>query len=139
MRGEVDAGVIIHETRFTFMHLGLQELCDLGMMWEEKYRTPLPLGGIAAHRNLAPDLLESIIKSLQESLISAWLDPHASSDYVMQWSQEKDPKVAAQHISTYVTQETWQLSPKGISSIDTLLKLARERGLMPSCSLPWMA
>ncbi len=137
--GEVDAGVIIHETRFTFVGLGLYELADLGALWEEKYQIPLPLGGLAVQRNLAPDLLQNIIQTLQESLLSAWLDPQASANYVLKWSQEKDPRVVGQHIATYVTQETFRLSPQGVSSIDTLLRMGRESGHMPPCAFPWMA
>ena len=136
---KADAGIIIHETRFTFQSLGLAELADLGTLWEKTYNSPLPLGGIAVHRNLNSPSLQNIIKALQESLLCAWLDPQASASYAMERSLEKDPKVVGQHISTYVTQETFQLSSVGISAVDALLKLSREKGLMPLCSLPWMA
>lgn len=137
--GQVDAGVIIHETRFTFQNLGLEEIADLGQLWEVKYKMPLPLGGIAMRRDLSQDTQQGWIKALQESLLFAWLNPQASANYVLKFSQEKNPKVVGQHISTYVTQETFQLSSEGISSIDTFLKLAREKGQIPAHPLPWLA
>lgn len=138
-RGEVDAGVIIHETRFTYQNLGLKEVVDLGELWTERYHSPLPLGGIAARRDLSQDTLQGMIQALRESLLCAWMDPQGASKYVLELSQEKDPKVVGQHISTYVTQETFQLSNEGISSIDTMLKLSREQNLIPPCNQPWMA
>ena len=134
--GEVDAGLIIHETRFTFEKMGFKQIVDLGEFWERKYNLLLPLGGIVAKRELGEEVLEEITNAIQASLNWAWEiqgKDKAFLDYVLQHSQEKEPKVVQQHIDLYVNQESLALSDCGVKSIEKLLSLARGKGLLPDC------
>jgi 1,4-dihydroxy-6-naphthoate synthase len=120
MSGRVDAGVIIHETRFTH---AFNEIGDFGRLWKERYDLPLPLGGIAIERG-SPHKVE-VISALRESLDYAWQNPEDSLSFVLQHAISKDEKVAKQHISLYVNQETYALSSKGQKAVDLLLQLCQ--------------
>jgi len=119
---QVDAGVIIHENRFTFEKKGLVENADLGKMWQQKTKMPLPLGGIAIKKSLEKS--EMIQKALFDSIQFAIKNPEKTIEFVLKLSQEKNRDIVEKHIKTYVTKETEILSQKGIKAIDHFLSLA---------------
>jgi 1,4-dihydroxy-6-naphthoate synthase len=126
--GRIDAGLVIHEARFTYQNYGLTMLADMGNWWEEDTGLPIPLGAIIARRSLD---LESITKWIQESVEYAWKNPEASKDYVMQHASELSPEVAQSHIQLYVNDFTADLGDKGFEAITTLLNRAGEEGIVP--------
>jgi len=95
LRGEVDCGLLIHEGRFTYEGKGLTLVADLGTVWEERMRCPLPLAAIAIRRDLAPRLAPAVDESLRASVDYALAHPDASRDYVAAHAQEMDPDVMA--------------------------------------------
>lgn len=115
--GIVDAGVIIHESRFTFAQEGFVEIADLGELWHEKTQLPLPLGCLVAR----PEIAEEATEILRRSLAYARAYPEASHDFILQHAQDQDLSVIAQHIALYVNEETQQLSEQGRAAIATLL------------------
>lgn len=115
----VDAGVIIHETRFTFQDRGFVEVADLGGVWEERYRLPLPLGGIVAKRQLGQKILSQCAAALRRSLEAG--DSRECREYILRHSREKDASIVQQHIATYVGEETRALSRVGEAAIRQLL------------------
>lgn len=119
--GQVDCGLIIHETRFTLSKERLIEICDLGLMWERDTHLPLPLGGLVAKRSLGSDTLSQIISCLQSSLRYARQNQEASRAYILQHSREKDWDVARAHIDLYVNEDTEQISSRGREAIALLL------------------
>lgn len=123
LREQVDAAVVIHETRFCFEEQGLVEVADLGELWRRHYQAPVPLGCIAVHRDLGETVVDSITKSLTRSLRYAWKNPTASHQFVMEHAQEMDPEIARQHIALYVNQESECLSPAAVHGIERLLSL----------------
>jgi 1,4-dihydroxy-6-naphthoate synthase len=131
LKGEADVGLIIHETRFVFQEMGLIELADLGSLLSERYRIPIPLGLIAARRDLSSSILEEVISSIEQSVRFALSNPTSSRAYILTHSQEKDAQVIDQHIATYVNQETVRMSKQGIESVKTFFALAIERGILP--------
>ena len=86
----VDAGLLIHETRFTFSQSGLLELCDLGTRFYEAYGLPVPLGVVAVHRSLPESIVDQIIQAIRASLEFAHKHPASSLDFVLKMSQEKE-------------------------------------------------
>lgn len=120
--GSADCGVIIHETRFTFQKAGFIEIADLGSLWDQIHRTPLPLGGLAIRRNLSDCQKKQITQSLKDSLSYARQYPDESIDFILSLSQEKEQNIVDRHIQTYVNQETEILSEEGIFAIGALLK-----------------
>ena len=134
----VDAGLIIHETRFTFNRDGFHEVVDLGELWEQNYSLPLPLGGIIAKRSLGQEILNDITHALQASLEHALEDPKTAQKYILEHSIEKDPEVVKRHIDLYVNEETRHLSSEGCAAIEKLFELGRKQNLLPPYSDGWL-
>lgn len=125
-REEVDCGLIIHESRFTYQNRGFVEIVDLGELWHTKKQLPLPLGGLALLRTLPETQKRTILQNLQKSM--HFSDNHRVSliDYLLQYAQEKDPEVVFKHIDLYVTDETRNLTAEGIRAIESLIGTPRE-------------
>lgn len=130
--GSIDAGLVIHEARFTYQNYGLQLLADLGNWWEQETGLPIPLGAIIARRNLD---LQAIISWIQQSVQYAWNHPEASSEYVMSHAQEMSPEVTKAHINLYVNEYSFNLGDDGYKAIYTLLNRAAEAGVVPRINL----
>ena len=123
LRGTVDAGVIIHENRFTYMQKGLQKLMDLGEFWETKTGCPIPLGAIVASSKLAADLRDKISRLIRKSVEYAWGSYPALPEFVKQHASEMDEEVMHKHIQLYVNQYTVSLGEDGMKAVDTFLRL----------------
>ncbi|MFZ0472558.1 MAG: 1,4-dihydroxy-6-naphthoate synthase, partial [Bacteroidales bacterium] len=102
MSGEADAGLIIHETRFTYLSLGLQKVADTGEYWEKMTGLPVPLGGIVVNRSVSEDIAGKVSRSIRRSIEYARADPSASVDFIRRHAREIDSKVTKDHISLYV-------------------------------------
>ncbi|AJY76743.1 1,4-dihydroxy-6-naphthoate synthase [Paenibacillus beijingensis] len=126
--GSIDAGLVIHEARFTYPAYGLHMLTDLGSWWESDTGLPIPLGAIIARRTLD---LASIAKWTTASVEYAWKHPEASQAYIMNHAQELSPEVAQAHINLYVNEFTANLGDSGYAAISALLNRAAEEGLVP--------
>lgn len=137
--GAVEAGVIIHESRFTYQQLGLHQVIDLGQWWEVDTGLPIPLGGILARRSLGADLIESIDRALRQSIEFAQAHPEETRSYIKQHSQELADEVIDSHIALYVNAFSRDLGDEGRHAITTLLQRAEARGLIPSSSCPLFA
>jgi 1,4-dihydroxy-6-naphthoate synthase len=138
--GRVDAGLVIHEARFTYPGYGLAALADLGAWWEADTGAPIPLGAIVARRSLGPARLAEVARALRASVDHAFAHPEASRDYVMAQAQEMDPEVARAHIALYVNEFTRDLGPEGLAAVERLLGLPlwalSVRSALPALSLP---
>jgi 1,4-dihydroxy-6-naphthoate synthase len=126
---KVDAGVIIHENRFTYEQKGLKKVCDLGELWEKETKQPIPLGGIAIKRSLSIDLQQKINRIMRRSVEFAFANPASSYDYVKQHAQEMEEGVRKKHIALYVNQYSIDLGEKGRKAIETLFAKAIETGI----------
>ncbi|MFJ5732502.1 1,4-dihydroxy-6-naphthoate synthase [Streptomyces paradoxus] len=129
--GKVDAGLVIHEARFTYRNYGLHKLADMGEHWENTTGLPIPLGAIIAKRSLGEQKLRLLADSIRTSVRAAWDDPEASRPYVMEHAQEMDPAVADQHIGLYVNEFTAGLGEDGYAAVRGLLTRAAAEGLVP--------
>lgn len=119
--GIVDCGLIIHESRFTFAEAGFVEIADLGELWHVHTKAPLPLGVLVLLRTISLPVKKRLITILRESLAVARSQPELALPFILQHSQEKNAAIVTQHITTYVTSETAQLSPMGKKAIELLL------------------
>ena len=131
-QGEVDAGVIIHESRFTYGQLGLVCLQDLGQWWEESTDHPIPLGCIAARRSLGRERIAAIDQAIRASVDWAFANPDACLPYIRQHAQELDSKVVFDHIGLYVNDFSRDLGPEGTAAIAAFLERGRDAGILPS-------
>lgn len=130
--GQIDAGLVIHEARFTYPTYGLSMLTDLGSWWESDTGLPIPLGAIIAKRSLDTDAITNWVRA---SVEYAWANPEVSRPYIMMHAQELSPDVAQAHIDLYVNEFTGNLGDDGYAAITALLGRAAEEGLVPSFDL----
>jgi 1,4-dihydroxy-6-naphthoate synthase len=137
-RGEIDAGVIIHESRFTYAEEGLVCLQDLGSWWEETSGQPIPLGCIAARRSLGKKIIKEIDQAIRASLEKAYEDPQRCLPYIRQYSQEIDEKVVQDHIELYVNEFSLELGEEGMQAVSTFLARGREVAILPESKMPIM-
>lgn len=119
--GHFDAGVLIHEGRFTYQREGLKMIADLGKLWESATSMPIPLGCIVAKRSLGQERICEIEAKLSESVRYALENPSESRDYVRMHAQELDDETLQKHISFFVNQYTVTLGPAGRAAIEELL------------------
>lgn len=129
--GRVDAGLVIHEARFTYRNYGLHSLADMGEHWEATTGLPIPLGAIIAKRSLGEETLRQLTDAVRTSVRMAWDDPERSRPYVREHAQEMDPSVADQHIGLYVNEFTADLGEDGYAAVRGLLTRAAAEGLVP--------
>jgi 1,4-dihydroxy-6-naphthoate synthase len=133
-KGEVDAGLIIHESRFTYPNYGLQKFLDVGEWWEETTGHLLPLGGIIAKRSLGEENLQRINTAIKESLEYAYTHPDETKPYVAQYAQEMSEEVRQKHIDLYVNEHSLDIGETGKAAVIELFRRAEERSLIPKVS-----
>jgi len=136
LEGKIDAGLIIHENRFTYQQKGLVKIKDLGEFWEEQYALPIPLGGIAANRRLPLETIRKIDRVLRKSIEFAFQNPNESKLYVQQHAQELSEEVCKKHIDLYVNDFSVDLGSEGIFAVETLMKKGQELGILEKLHLP---
>jgi 1,4-dihydroxy-6-naphthoate synthase len=119
--GDADAGLIIHESRFTYGEHGLVSVADLGEWWEGEVSLPVPLAGIFARGDLEPATVDAAEAAIRASVEYAFAHPEASRDYVRSLSQEMSDEVCAAHIALYVTEHSVDIGDEGLAAIDRLL------------------
>jgi 1,4-dihydroxy-6-naphthoate synthase len=119
--GEVHAGLIIHESRFTYGEHGLVSVADLGAWWEGETGLPVPLAGIFARSDLEPELVDEAEAAIRASVEYAFANPEASRDYVRSLSKEMSDEVCAAHIALYVNEHSVDIGDEGLAAIDRLL------------------
>ena len=129
---EADAGLIIHETRFTYQKKGLKKIIDLGEFWENTTGLPVPLGGIIVNRRHSDEIIKKIDRVLQRSIIYAFDNPLAGLDFIKKYAQEMDEDVMYKHIELYVNDFTKNLGEIGKNSISKLLQKAVDLGFVNS-------
>ncbi|MBN2893537.1 MAG: 1,4-dihydroxy-6-naphthoate synthase [Bacteroidales bacterium] len=129
---EVDAGLIIHETRFTYKKRGLKKILDLGEYWEEKTGFPVPLGGIIVNRKLSDEVQQKVNRVLRRSIDYAFENPNSALEFIRQFAQEMDEQVMYKHIELYVNDFTKDLGELGKKSIRYLLDKAVELSFVDS-------
>ncbi|MDO8885906.1 1,4-dihydroxy-6-naphthoate synthase [Candidatus Oleimmundimicrobium sp.] len=127
--GIVDAGVIIHEGRFTYKKEGLVKVVDLGNWWEKKTGLPIPLGGIFAKRSLGKETIGRIDSCIKKSVEYAFLHREESMEYIKEYARELEDDVIKQHIELYVNRFSVDLGEEGVRAIKYLLKMGYEKNI----------
>jgi 1,4-dihydroxy-6-naphthoate synthase len=120
--GEADAGLVIHEGRFTYPRYGLRKVLDLGAWWEERTGLPIPLGAIAARRAAGPELAESMEGMIGQSLRYARENPGRVWPFVREHAREMDDVTIASHIDTFVTEYSLDMGATGLEAVRRLIR-----------------
>lgn len=136
LSGNVDAGLLIHEGRFTYREKNLHKIFDLGDVWENHMHSPLPLGCICASRKMTESDISDINKMIRQSILFAMKNPEQSKSYTKQHSQEMADDVIEKHIALYVNEFSVALGPDGRKAIEFLLQKGFENGLLPRAVQP---
>ena len=136
LNGKVDAGLIIHESRFTYGSFGLHKLLDLGEWWEGETGLPIPLGGIVARRSLGVETIAAVERALRSGVEYARTHPDEAAGYIGEHAQEMSPEVCAAHIGLYVNDFSTDLGDEGVRAISCLLRLAEQAGIIPASDVP---
>ncbi len=131
LSNEADAGLLIHENRFTYNAKGLKKIIDLGEYWEEMTNLPVPLGGIAVKRELSVDVQQKINRVLRRSIEFALENPQSSLDYIRKHASAMDEQTIYKHINLYVNDYSIDLEKKGKLAIKTLYEKAQKLHLIP--------
>ena len=135
-QGETDAGLIIHESRFTYQREGLRQVADLGAWWEQETRLPLPLGCIIARRSLGGVLVQQTDALIRESVAYAFSNRQETKEYIRSHSQELEDSVIDRHIQLYVNDYSRDIGEDGISAVQELFRRAAALGIVPLSSQP---
>jgi 1,4-dihydroxy-6-naphthoate synthase len=130
--GEADAGVIIHENRFTYENKGLLKIADLGEMWEQSTAMPIPLGCIAVDRSLPDELQHALNAVMRQSVIFAMKNPDASANFVKKFAMESEEDIVKRHIQLYVNDFTIDLGMEGRMAIEKLFSEAVKQNIIPA-------
>jgi len=131
LKGEVDAGIIIHETRFTYYKKGLRKITDLGRYWEEVTGYPVPLGAIVINRMVPEDIALKVNRILKKSIEYAYTDLYSTFDFVRKYAREMESDVLHSHIEMYVNEFTVDLGIEGRYAVEKLFSMASEAGVIP--------
>ncbi len=127
--GEVDAGLVIHEGRFTYHDYGLKEVMDLGTWWEQDTGLPIPLGGIIVKKTIEEKVIPSIEGSIKDSVRYAFHHRKETMDYIKKFAQELSDDVIERHIHLYVNDFTLDIGDEGMKAVGTLFEKAHEKGI----------
>jgi 1,4-dihydroxy-6-naphthoate synthase len=131
-----DAGLIIHENRFTYQAKGLRKIVDLGEFWESKTGAPIPLGGIVIKRSFPDELKQTVNRVIRRSVEYAFAHRDASLPFVRAHAQEMSEQVMYQHIDLYVNDYSIDLGAEGRRAIEILFSRATETGVIPPINQP---
>lgn len=126
LRGDVNAGLIIHENRFTYEQKGLKKVQDLGEYWDSQIHAPIPLGGIVIKRDLDPALQQKVNHLIRKSVEYAFANPQSAMPYVKEHAQAMSEEVMKKHIALYVNAFSVDLGDTGIQAIQLMFNKAKE-------------
>lgn len=124
LNGEADAGVIIHENRFTYQAKGLHKVMDLGDHWERTTGNPIPLGGIVMNRRYDSNLMLRIDELIRQSLIYSRNAYPELSAFIRSHAQEMEEDIMRKHIDLYVNDYSLNLGPRGRAAVWQMLEIA---------------
>ena len=130
LTGKVDAGLIIHENRFTYEQKGLKKIIDLGEYWETLAKAPIPLGGIVIKRNFSDEIKKKFDRVLRKSVEYAFANPKSSLNFVKANAQEMSEEVMYKHIDLYVNNYSVDLGEEGKRAVKLLFDKAQELGVI---------
>lgn len=130
LNGTYDAGLIIHENRFTYAQRGLTKLIDLGDWWEQTMHAAIPLGGIVVRRDLGSELAAKVDALIRESVEYSWKQYPSLAPFITENAQEMEEDVMRQHINLYVNEYTTDLGTEGESAIDRMFDEAEKNALI---------
>ena len=136
LTGKVDAGLLIHENRFTYEQKGLKKIIDLGEYWEKTIGALIPLGGIVMKRSFDEATIRKVNRLIRKSIEYAYKNEGAALAYMQQHAQEMDEKIMMQHVALYVNKYSIDLAEEGRAAVTKMFNLAQQKGVIPEIVNP---
>lgn len=136
LTGKVDAGLLIHENRFTYEQKGLKKIIDLGEYWEKTIGALIPLGGIVMKRSFDEATIRKINRLIRKSIEYAFKNEGSALTYMQQHAQEMDEKIMMQHVALYVNKYSIDLAEEGRAAVTKMFNLAQQKGVIPEIVNP---
>lgn len=130
-KGDVDAGLLIHEGQLFYNQMGLNKVLDLGEWWHEKTGLPLPMGGNVIRRDLGKDLMQRVSKYLHQSIVYSMENREDALSYAMQFARDMRPELADRFVAMWVNDLTLDYGDRGREAVRRLLKEGHDRGIIP--------
>ena len=130
-KGDVDAGLLIHEGQLFYNQMGLNKVLDLGEWWHEKTGLPLPMGGNVIRRDLGKDLIRQVSKHLHESIVYSMENREDALAYAMQFARDMQPELADRFVAMWVNDMTLDYGTRGREAVKRLLKEGHDKGIIP--------
>src|SRR5215470_7653819 len=130
-KGEVDAGLLIHEGQLFYKQMGLDKVLDLGEWWHERTGLPLPMGGNVIRRDLGPDLMRQVSKHLHRSIVFSMENREDALAYAMQFARDMQPELADRFVAMWVNDLTLDYGDRGKEAVNRLLTEGYEKGIIP--------
>ena len=131
LTGQVEAGLLIHENRFTYEEKGLKKIIDLGEYWEKTIGALIPLGGIVMKRSFDEETIKKVNRLIRKSIEYAYENEGAALAYMQQHAQEMDEQIMMQHVALYVNKYSINLGEEGRAAVTKMFNLAQEKGVIP--------
>ncbi len=132
LRGDVDAGLLIHEGQLYYKEMGLDKILDLGEWWFDKTGLPLPMGGNVIRRDLGKELMEQVSKHLHRSIVYSMENREDALSYAMQFARDMQPELADRFVAMWVNDLTLDYGDRGRQAVKLLLKQGYDRGIIPN-------
>lgn len=136
LSGEFDAGLLIHENRFTYEQKGLVQIIDLGDYWENLTWLPIPLGGIVIKRDFPQELKQLVSDLIRQSVEYTFQNTEQAMPFIRQYAQAMSDEVMLKHIGLYVNEYSIDLGDKGKTAVQRLFDSAVETGLLRDYQTP---
>jgi 5,8-dihydroxy-2-naphthoate synthase len=130
-KGEVDAGLLIHEGQLFYHQMGLHKILDLGEWWHDKTGLPLPMGGNVIRRDLGKDLMKQVSKHLHSSIVYSMDNREDALSYAMQFARDMQPELADRFVAMWVNDLTLDYGERGREAVKRLLKEGYDKGIIP--------
>lgn len=131
LNGKVDAGLLIHENRFTYEQKGLKKIIDLGEYWERTTGALIPLGGIVMKRSFDSEIINKVNRLIRKSIEFAFENKNSALPYMKLHAQEMDEQVMMQHVDLYVNKYSIDLGEAGRAAVTKMFNLAQQKGVIP--------
>lgn len=136
LNGKVDAGLLIHENRFTYEQKGLKKIIDLGEYWEHTTGALIPLGGIVMKRSFDSEIINKVNRLIRKSIEFAFENKNSALPYMKLHAQEMDEQVMMQHVDLYVNKYSIDLGEAGRAAVTKMFNLAQQKGVIPKIVNP---
>ena len=130
-KGDVDAGLLIHEGQLFYNQMGLNKVLDLGEWWHEKTGLPLPMGGNVIRRDLGPELMQRVSKYLHQSIVYSMENREDALAYAMQFARDMQPELADRFVAMWVNDLTLDYGMRGREAVKRLLDEGHKAGIIP--------